>query len=155
MMDTSARWSRGTLRVETSNRYGDREFRCRIRHNVWSDSEPEVTFAYRHPDADVDVLTDWSTAHYNRLGGPNDLFSWRCFFAVFQAATGAYRHAIETSDYYNENWPDVACPACGSHSSPIAIVDMTPSGGVDERCPDCGFTPGDGDTVPARERGDA
>lgn len=147
-----AEWSRGTLTTTAIGRFGHREYRCRIRHNAWAESPPEVTFAYRQPNHDIDAFSSWSTVHYNRLGGPNDLRSWRAFFTIFEAAFDAYLQAIEQSDYYNRAWPDIACPACGSHRSPVAIVDMTPSGGVDERCPECGFTPDDGQTEPAAER---
>lgn len=151
MSETTAAWSRGTLRVKTTARFGSREYRCRIEHRVWSDSVPGVRFSYRTPDAGVNVLSDWSTAHYNRLGGPNGLWSWRCFFEVFAVAFDAYRHAVASTDYYNRNWPDNACPECESLSHPEAAVGLADDPGVTERCSRCGFEPEPGFTVPSNE----
>lgn len=33
----------------------------------------------------------------------------------------------------------MTCLGCGSERAPLAIAEMTPTGGVNEVCPDCGY----------------
>lgn len=32
-----------------------------------------------------------------------------------------------------------ACKECGNDDAPLAIANMTPEGGVNEVCPECGY----------------
>lgn len=150
-MNRHAEWSRGTLRVEATRQFGPKEYRCLIHRHAWSDSDPDVKFARRSPDADLDVLSDWSTCHYKALSGPTDLASWRSFFAVFEAAFDAYQRAIEVSDYYNRRWSGDRCPQCDDLGWPSATIDLTAVGDVTERCDECGYEPADDETEPAAE----